>query len=97
MIRRVFAPRAASAISVLLVACGVPSRSRDDAVTPREASTNGWVSLFDTRTLIGWHTYQQPNGVTPGWRVDEAAIRTDGTGRDLVSDLQYSAFEFDLE
>lgn len=97
MIRRAFAPLAASAITVLIAACGSPSPSPDDAVIPREARTSGWISLFDTRTLTGWHTYQQPNGVTTGWSVDGGAIRTDGNGRDLVSDQQYSSFELELE
>lgn len=92
-------PLAASAITVLIGACGGPSqRSRDTEIVPRDtAHTGGWISLFDTRTLTGWHAYQQPSGVTTGWSVDAGAIRTDGNGRDLVSDQQYSSFELDLE
>ena len=59
--------------------------------------TGGWISLFDGRTLTGWHAYQQPNGVTTGWSVDNGAMRTDGNAPDLVSDQQYSSFELDLE
>jgi hypothetical protein len=97
MHRRAFAPLAASAITLLIVACGGPARSPDTTVIPRETRTGGWISLFDTRTLTGWHTYQQPNGVTAGWTVDSGAIRTDGNGRDLVTDQQYSSFELNLE
>lgn len=97
MIRRAFVPLAAPVIVVLTLACGNPSRSPDDGITPREGRTSGWISLFDTRTLIGWHAYQQPSGVTTGWRVDSGAIRTDGNARDLVSDQQYSSFELELE
>lgn len=97
MIRRAFAPMAASAITVLIVACGGPPRSPNNELIPKEARTGGWISLFDTRTLTGWHTYQQPNGVTAGWSVDGGSIRTGGDAKDLVSDQQFSSFELELE
>ena len=97
MIPRALARLAAPGMTVLIIACGSPQRAPDPSLVPQEARTGGWISLFDTRTLTGWHTYQQPNGVTSGWRVDDGAIRTDGNGRDLVSDQQYSSFELTLE
>jgi hypothetical protein len=97
MHRCAFATLAAPSISILILACGSPQRTPDSGVVPREPRTGGWISLFDGRTLTGWHTYQQPIGVTAGWTVDGGSIRTDGSGRDLVSDQQYSSFELDLE
>ena len=89
----------ASTITLLGAACGTPTqRSRPDAITPTDSlRRNGFLQLFDGRTLTGWHTYQQSPGVTSGWTVDGGAIRTDGNARDLVSDQQYSSFELDLE
>ena len=98
MIRRAFAPFAASTVALLIVACGgATQRTRDAGGIPSELARGSWISLFDGRTLTGWHTYQQPNGVTSGWTVDDGAIRTDGDARDLVSDQQYSSFELELE
>jgi hypothetical protein len=98
MIRRAFAPLAASTVAVLIIACGGNTqRSRDTGAIVRDSTKGDWISLFDGRTLTGWHTYQQANGVTSGWTVDDGAIRTEGTARDLVSDQQYSSFELELE
>lgn len=98
MIRRVFAPLAASTFALLIVACGGNTqRTRDTGAIARDNTRGGWIPLFDGRTLTGWHTYQLANGVTSGWTVDAGAIRTDGNAHDLVSDLQYSSFELELE
>jgi hypothetical protein len=99
MNRRLLAPLAASAVTVLVVACGGASqRTRDDAMIPRDTMrAGGWQSLFDGRTLIGWHAYQQGSGVTTGWTVDNGTIHTDGNARDLVSDQQFSSFDLELE
>lgn len=98
MIRRVFAPLAATAFLLALAACGgTTQRTRDSGAITRDGSSGGWIPLFDGQTLMGWHTYQQPNGVTTGWTVDGGAIQTDGNAHDLVSDEQYSSFELELE
>lgn len=98
MFRRAFAPLAASAFIVLLAACGGNSqRTRNPEAFVRDSTRGGWIPLFDGRTLTGWHTYQQSNGVTTGWRVDSGTISTTGDSRDLVSDGQYSSFELELE
>ena len=96
MHRRVNVLLAASFFVVVAGGCGAPPRAPESGLVPRER-TGGWIWLFDTRTLIGWHTYQQSAGVTTGWTVDSGMIRTDGSGRDLVSDQQYSSFELELE
>jgi hypothetical protein len=98
MIRRAFAPLAASTVAVLLVACGGNTqRTRNPEAFVRDTTRGGWIPLFDGRTLTGWHTYQQPNGVTSGWNVDAGAISTAGNAHDLVSDQQYSSFTLELE
>ena len=57
----------------------------------------GWVLLFDGRTLTGWHTYGKSPGLTPGWDVRDGAIVPTGSQGDLVSDLQFSSFELEIE
>lgn len=86
-------------MATILSSCGGNSqRRRDGAFQPMDSvRTGGWQSLFDGHTLIGWHAYQQPSGVTSGWSIDSGAVRTEGTAKDLVSDRQYSSFELDLE
>ena len=98
MIRRAFAPLAAATFAVLIVACGGNTqRTRDTGAIGRDSTRGGWMPLFDGRSLAGWHTYKQANGVTSGWTVDAGAVRTDGSAHDLVSDQQYSSFELELE
>jgi hypothetical protein len=98
MLRRVGIPLAASALVALSLACGgsMQPSSRTGAV-PRDTLRGNWITLFDGRTLNGWHAYQQAAGVTTGWRIDSGAIRTEGTAKDLVSDHQYSSFDLELE
>jgi hypothetical protein len=90
---------ASAAVLLLLASCaGNSQRNRRDDGFPRDTvRAGGWISLFDGRTLSGWHAYQQPNGITTGWSVDNGAIKTGGDAKDLVSDLQYSSFELQLE
>ena len=98
MYRRAYAPLAASAFVVLLAACGGNTRrSSNPEAFVRDSTRGGWISLFDGRTLTGWHTYQQSNGISTGWNVDAGTIHTNGDARDLVSDGQYSSFELELE
>jgi len=85
---------------ILLGGCGgntQRTRAGDNAFVRDTAALGGWRSLFDGRTLTGWHGYQQPLGITTGWRVEDGAIRTGGDAKDLVSDLQYSSFDLELQ
>lgn len=88
------------AAALLLAACGGNSqrnRAANNGFVPDSTRLGGWMSLFDGRTLTGWHAYQQPISVTTGWRVEDGTIKTGGDAKDLVSDLQYSSFELELE
>ncbi|MGH7582387.1 MAG: 3-keto-disaccharide hydrolase [Gemmatimonadales bacterium] len=84
---------------LLLAACGRGSQEYQgpNALPVDTMRAKGWITLFDGRTLTGWHDYQQALGVTTGWTVDSGTIRTDGDAADLVSDQQYGSFELDLE
>jgi hypothetical protein len=75
-----------------------------------QTSTDGWQSLFDGRTLSGWHALGYPR-IPPGlWTVEDGAIKhlekhkgaaqADGQpllGFDLVSDSSYQDFELTWE
>jgi hypothetical protein len=95
-----FCRDAAALLLMATAACAGNSQRdrRDTDAFPRDTvRTGGWISLFDGRTLTGWHTYQQPNGITTGWNVESGALKTTGEAKDLVSDQQYSSFELELE
>jgi xylan 1,4-beta-xylosidase len=64
----------------------------------------GWQSLFDGRTLGGWHVAARPADQGRGfWSVRDGAITADSRGRKdhdyvwLVSDAEYGDFELALQ
>ncbi len=54
-----------------------------------------WTSLFDGKSITGWHSYHKTGVV--GWSVEEGAMTPDGTGGDLVSDKEYENFDLEFE
>ncbi|GAB3985477.1 hypothetical protein GCM10028807_00810 [Spirosoma daeguense] len=59
------------------------------------ASPPKWTSLFDGKTIKGWHSYHKEGVV--GWYVEDGAITPDGTGGDLVTDKEYENFELEFD
>jgi len=62
--------------------------------------SNKWVSLFDGKTLSGWHSFKNP-GMTPSWTVKDDAIYLDVTNKqgrgDLVTDKSFEDFHLKFE
>ncbi|MDF3076807.1 MAG: glycosyl hydrolase [Sphingobacteriaceae bacterium] len=65
----------------------------------------GWVSLFDGKTLSGWHSYGQTTA-SPMWKVEDGAIHLDptvkstasaGLSNDLVTDKEYGNYHLKLD
>lgn len=54
-----------------------------------------WTSLFDGKTIKGWHSYHKEGVV--GWYVEDGTLTPDGTGGDLVTDKEYENFELEFE
>ncbi|KAA0992881.1 3-keto-disaccharide hydrolase [Dyadobacter aurulentus] len=54
-----------------------------------------WVTLFDGKSLKGWHSYNQETAV--GWLIENGTLTSQGTGGDLVSDKEYGDFELEFE
>lgn len=54
-----------------------------------------WTSLFDGKTISGWHSYHKTGVV--GWSVEDGAMTPDGTGGDLVTDREYENFDLEFE
>jgi hypothetical protein len=72
-----------------------PPTSKDGL--SRAERREGFVSLFDGRTLRGWHGYRKPGQPIQGWQVIDGAIVRTGVGGDLVSDRSYGDFELRID
>ncbi len=79
--------------------------SADSAITASSENTGDWVSLFDSKTFTGWHTYGQ-DSVGKAWKVEDSVIHLNSLvkngwqtagGSDLVTDEEYSNFDLKLE
>ncbi|GAA4337004.1 DUF1080 domain-containing protein [Mucilaginibacter gynuensis] len=86
----------ASASVVLMYAAWKPTPSADKLI-----KKNGWVSLFDGKTTKGWHSYNK-TGPVAGWEAKDgvlASVETsyEATNADIVSDKEYTNFEFAWE
>lgn len=62
------------------------------------ADADGWISLFDGKTLEGWRGYRM-HKMPMGWHVtDEGELYFDGKGKgDIVTTHQFADFELALE
>jgi hypothetical protein len=74
-----------------------------DADTEKPADEEGFVSLFDGKTLKGWHTNAEKivHGTGGKWQVEDGAITGEqdppGNGGMLMTDQEYGDFELRLE
>lgn len=70
--------------------------------TLNEAEKNaGWTLLFDGKSTLGWHTFQQPEG-TPSWKVVDGTLTVDPGASgvqhgDLATDKAYENYELKFE
>ena len=79
--------------SLMLVAASVPAVSS----SPPKTTDSGFVSIFDGRTLTGWHISQHTSHGTGGrWIVEGGAIVGNqdkpGNGGILITDKAYGDF-----
>lgn len=60
-------------------------------------AASGSVSLLDTNSLKGWHSFKKPDAPKQGWEVVDGVLHhiAKGGGGDIVSEQTYE--EFDLE
>ena len=68
------------------------------------AAGDGWISLFDGKTLDGWHVAAKPADQDKGfWKVEDGAITCDSRGHKdhdyvwLMNDKEYADFELKLK
>lgn len=90
-------------LTVAAVSCGNPTESEtaekeSTAATPVNSEA---ISLFDGKTLAGWHAFNKP-GEIKNWVVEDGAMVCLGaakgdSGGDIVTDKQFSNFELSWE
>ncbi len=65
------------------------------------AGQDGWVELFDGKSLAGWRPYGKPVGTAPGegWSVEGGLLRKKPKirGGDLITEKMYGDFELEWE
>ncbi len=66
------------------------------ATAQQTATSAGWTSLFDGKTLSGWRAFksEQPPA---GWTVKDGVLARTGAGGDLMTVKAYGSFELELD
>lgn len=91
-------------LAIAVAGCNAPSEKKADEPAP-EKTDEGWVSLFDGKTLAGWHNYGKTT-VGEAWKVQDGSLYLDTTkkagwqtaqGGDIVSAEEYENFDLKLE
>src|SRR5690625_1135379 len=69
-----------------------------------EEKEQGWVLLFDGQTTDGWRGVYKENFPEKGWKVEDGLLKVVSSGGgesefggDIITNKQYSSFEFSLE
>lgn len=75
------------------------SVTNTDAAPGAVPKKGKWQTLFDGKTLAGWHTYLKAGQpVSDKWAVEDGTIHlTAGRAGDLVTDKEYGDFELEIE
>ena len=86
-----------TAVALLVIAC-VSFTVINKNTKPAKGK---WVSLFDGKTLKGWHGFNK-TGTIPNWEIEDGALvclgaAADAHGGDIVSDGSYENFELKWE
>jgi hypothetical protein len=91
-------------LAIAFASCNSQSEKKiDEPATDKP--DEGWVSLFDGKTLAGWHNYGKTT-IGEAWKVADGTIYLDTTkkagwqtaqGGDIVSAEEYENFDLKLE
>lgn len=90
-----------TAASVLIYGGIKVAPKNNYSVTVNHSIEKGWVSLFDGKTLQGWHNYNR-SGKVLNWTIENGELVCQGAtqnaaGGDLVTDKEYGNFELSWE
>lgn len=86
---------------VLTLTCCACSPSKDNKLSDQEEQ-EGWLLLFDGKTLNNWHLYNNPDSTNSSWRVENGAIvyladSANVKHEDLVTDKEFENFDLKFE
>ncbi len=91
--------------SLALAPCALAPANRQLHAAQTDAANHGFHSIFNGRTIEGWHTNRQKIGHGSGgrWRVNQGVLTGEqdppgsGNGGLLLSDKKYADFELSIE
>ena len=71
----------------------------DNTLTSQEKS-NGWVLLFDGKSMDKWHTYGKST-MEPGWAIEDNALYLDGAkqheGNNIITNEDFGNFDLKID
>src|SRR6476659_3061033 len=90
------------AAGVLIIAAACSSSRKASTAYGPQTGADGWTTLFDGHTLIGWHPYQNKN--PHSWEAQNGVLHcagseTDKSDRqvDLVTNDSFQNFDLELD
>jgi hypothetical protein len=75
-------------VAVILVLGVLPVAAADDK---KEGPDDGWVQLFDGKSLKGWKTHPKSKG---DWKVEKGVLVGSGKASHLFSEKEYTNFHY---
>lgn len=89
-------------VAALYLSTGLYAADGGKPAKNAPAKPGAWVSLFDGKTLKGWHGYNKKGAAVKNWAIENGALvclgaAKDAHGGDIVSDKQYANFELTWE
>lgn len=89
--------------ATVLLSCSTQNQSTMQSSENNNATADGWISLFDGKSLAGWHNYNK-TGVGGAWKVEDGVLHLDASakkagqqGGDIVTDQEFEDFHLKLE
>jgi hypothetical protein len=94
-----------AALALAPVAAQKPAEgNRKLPVEPKKVERDGWVQLFNGKSLAGWRGYKKPDASETRWKVVDGLLTIDSNGagdthgqRDLITNAQYEQFDLRWE
>lgn len=92
-------------LAISFAAYNSQSEKKEETIMANTNTDSGWISLFDGKTLAGWHNYGKTT-VGEAWKVTDETLYLDTTqkdgwqikgGGDIVTNDTFSDFHLKLE
>jgi len=84
-----------AAVTFTATAQAAPAAVKPNTLTSAEKKA-GWKLLFDGKTTKGWRGFKKPEAPT-GWTVQDGILARTDKGGDLMTDEEFSDFEFQTD